>query len=128
MHVVHVVPSLDRRYGGPAVSVPSLAIALRKCGFESTLVSVDVSDASNSLIAGNDLRWIRASPSPLSIGYHATGLQRALDKAVRDSGAEIIHVHSVWCFPLVAAHRAARKAKAHFVISPSGCRLTVESD
>ena len=91
---------------------------MRQQGFEPTLVSVDEASATNKIIAREQLAWSRTAGSPLPIGYHAPGLQDLLDRLAAEQSADIIHVHSVWSYPTLVAHRAARKSGARLVISP----------
>lgn len=116
--VVHVSPSLDESYGGPATSVPSLAAALRAEGIAGSLVSVDTSAAANHLIEVTGLRWRRARPAQARLGYFSSELIRRLDEAVAETRAEIIHVHSFWGWPVLAADIVARRQGAALVVSP----------
>ncbi|MDF8334996.1 glycosyltransferase [Novosphingobium cyanobacteriorum] len=109
---------MDTSYGGPAVSVPSLALAMKPLGFDPIFVSVDRSDARNSLIEKANEPWFKALPAGTPIGYGSFELAGLLDKVISDSGAGIVHVHSVWGHPTIAAHRAARRRSIPLVISP----------
>lgn len=116
--VVHVCPSLDVSYGGPAVAVPEIAAALQPMGFKTILVSVDGPEATNALIAEHGLEWRRARPLGVRKGYAAAGLVRQIEQAVADTGAQIVHVHSFWCWPMIAAATVARRRGIAFAISP----------
>lgn len=116
--VVHVCPSLDVSYGGPAVAIPEIAAALQALGFKNMLVSVDGPDAKNALITERRLEWRRARPLSVRKGYAAASLVREIDRAVADTGAQIVHVHSFWCWPMIAAATVARRRRIAFAISP----------
>ncbi|UWU88371.1 glycosyltransferase [Bradyrhizobium yuanmingense] len=123
--VVHVVPSLDVSYGGPAVSVPSLAAALDRRGIRGILVSIDANPL-NALIESTTLPWLKARPGPIKKGYYSPNLTSMISAAVQEIEADTIHVHTVWGYPLVAAHRVARKTGCRLVVSPRS-ELYVES-
>ena len=51
--VLHVVPSLDREYGGPAVAVPSLAREMVQCGWKPFFVSGQFNAATQNELMTN---------------------------------------------------------------------------
>lgn len=116
--VVHVSPSLDVSYGGPAVAIPEIAAALRRHEIQGVLISVDGPGARNPLIAEHALDWRRASPLSIRKGYGAKDLVRKIDEAVTRTDARIVHVHSFWCWPAVAAATVARRRGIDLAISP----------
>ncbi|WP_396593043.1 glycosyltransferase [Brevundimonas sp. R86498] len=118
--VVHVSPSLDVSYGGPATSVPSLAAALRDQGVAGALVSVDppAPAADNALITAKGLSWRRARPARVRLGYYAADLVEQLDAAVDEIDARVIHCHSFWGYPAIVAASVARRRELALVVSP----------
>ena len=117
MKLLHVVPSLEARHGGPSRSVKALCTALAGTGAETELLTTDPGapaagtreQVEHLLVRTFRREW----PQRLSC---SAGLRSA---ALR-SGAAVIHHHSLWLRPLHYAHRAARKNGAKFVISPRG--------
>jgi glycosyltransferase involved in cell wall biosynthesis len=129
LRVLHVIPSLGVRTGGPPVAVVESALALRPLGVESTIFATDqaapaassenraVTDAD--LPRGADELDVRLFPAtrPSRLAY-APGLARALaDEARR---ADVMHVHSLFLYPQFAAFHAARAAGLPYLVSPRG--------
>jgi glycosyltransferase involved in cell wall biosynthesis len=114
MRLCHVVPSLEKRHGGPSVSVPSLARALAQAG-HTVEVLTTAPEAARTTTEGQLTTRTFARQWPR--GFCASA---GLRDAVRESRAEVIHAHSLWLRPLHYAHQAARLNHAKLVISPRG--------
>ena len=95
-----------------------MAAALRDYDVKGVLISVDGLAAENSLIKERQLDWRRASPLAIPKGYGATDLVRRIDQAVAEIDARIVHVHSFWCWPMIAAATVARRRGIDLAISP----------
>jgi glycosyltransferase involved in cell wall biosynthesis len=128
MRVVHVIPSLASRTGGPAFAVVGASRALRELGVESTVVTTDLGGAAagprrrvdaGQLPPGADELDVRVVPSrrPARLAF-APGLARALKAAVAD--ADVVHVHSLYLLPQLSGYRAARGRGLPYVVSPHG--------
>jgi glycosyltransferase involved in cell wall biosynthesis len=127
--VLHVVPGLAARTGGPAVAVVEAAAALAALGVESTIYTTDLDATAaasgrapirpEDLPNGShevDIRLFRARP-PRRLAF-SPSLWRALRRATRD--ADLVHVHSLYLFPQYAAYVHARRAGVPYVVSPRG--------
>ena len=114
MHVCHIVPSLEKRYGGPSVSVPALAHALGQAGHEIALLSTAPGPARTTT-AGRVTARTFPRDWPRKICASA-GLREAL----AGTTAAVIQHHALWLRTLHYAHQAARKSRAKLVISPRG--------
>ncbi len=129
MRVLHVIPSLSARTGGPPVAVVESALALRDCGIEPTIFASDMAAsaaagsrrriASHELPRGAaelDVRLFPVLPPGRLVFSPAMFVE--LQRAVRDF--DVVHIHSLFLFPQFAAWRAARRAGVPYIVSPRG--------
>ncbi|MCK6685919.1 MAG: glycosyltransferase [Thermoanaerobaculia bacterium] len=119
MRVLHAVPGLAPRSGGPSRSVPELCTALKELGIEITLVALARPNAPE-----------RFTPAAKRLGTNwfepLLGVQdfpggtflRWLSREVKSY--DLVHIHSVWSPFVTAAAAAARRAGVPFLISPRG--------
>jgi glycosyltransferase involved in cell wall biosynthesis len=126
MRILHVVPTYlpAVRYGGPIHSVHGLCRALARAGHEVSVMTTSVDGDGDSPVPPAtpvelDGITVRYYPSRLLRRlYFSRPMARALPGAVR--GADIVHLHSVFLWPTLAAARAARAARVPYVLSPRG--------
>ncbi len=114
MRLVHIVPSLEARHGGPSNSVPSLAAACAELGHEVELLTTAPSAGSTHTTGHLTVStYPRGRPERFcpSAGLHA---------ALAQVSADVLHHHSLWLRPLHYAHQASRRLHAKLVISPRG--------
>jgi len=117
---LHIVASINREVGGPAVTVSGLATALSDLGVDTTVATLD---------------YARHGPQPTLSGVRvesmvATVLTRGLRgwspqfarkvASLAEAGAEVIHNHGLWMFPNYYARRVARARRIALVVSPRG--------
>jgi glycosyltransferase involved in cell wall biosynthesis len=129
MRVLHVIPSLASRTGGPATSVVESSLALRRCGVDVTIFATDMAEAASArahgrvtgaqLPAGARDLDVRLFPArwPYRLAFSP-----AMYRALRDEAGmyDVVHIHSLFLFPQVAAYRAASGAGVPYVVSPRG--------
>lgn len=126
MRILHVVPTYlpAVRYGGTIHSVHGLCRALARAGHEVTVLTTNVDGPGDSDVpldrpVDRDGVSVLYFPSHLMRRlYVSTPLARTLPQAVR--GADIVHLHSVFLWPTLAAAQAARDAGVPYVLSPRG--------
>lgn len=112
------------RYGGPIHSVHGLCRALARAGHEVTVLTTNVDGPGDSPVPLDrpvtlDGVSVRYFPSRLLRRlYVSTPLARALPQAV--AVADVVHLHSVFLWPTLAAARAAQAAGVPYVLSPRG--------
>lgn len=119
--VVHTIASLDERHGGPSRTVPGLVEALAdRAGARTALVSqaidggnlcLPASRAGARYVAPVRGRWSLASGLPL---------KRALERAIDEISADIVHSHGLW---LPANHwttRVAARRGIPLIVHPRG--------
>lgn len=126
MRILHVVPSYlpAIRYGGPIYSVHGLAKALARQGhqvdvFTTNVDGPGVSDVPVGTPAGLD--GVNVYYFPCGAGrrlYHSADMRRALSQHVKTY--DVVHLHSVFLWPTLAAARAARTAGVPYILSPRG--------
>ena len=126
MRILHVVPSYlpAVRYGGPIHAVHGLCRALARAGHEVTVLTTNVDGPGDSpvpLDAPVVLDGVRVRYFPSRVLrrlYVSPPLARALPQAV--AAADVVHLHSVFLWPTLAAARAAQAAGVPYVLSPRG--------
>src|SRR5436190_15854742 len=126
MRVLHVVPSLASRTGGPASFVVESCRALAPLGVESTVFTTTIAGpASSRSSRSGDL-----PPAAEDLDVQSFPLGRparlvrspALGRALTDHAGEfdVVHVHSLYLYTTFAAGRAAAGAGRPYVITPHG--------
>jgi glycosyltransferase involved in cell wall biosynthesis len=129
MKVLHVIPNLAARTGGPPVAVVESSLALARCGVETTIFATDMAETASArshervlpsdLPNGADALDLRLFPAvwPRRLAF-SPALWRALDEEA--SRYDVAHIHSLFLFPQFAAYRAARRSGVPYVVSPRG--------
>ncbi|HVT26812.1 MAG TPA: glycosyltransferase [Lacipirellulaceae bacterium] len=126
MRILHVVPSYlpAVRYGGPIFAVHALCRALAARGHEVEVFTTNIDGPENSPVPiGTPVHLdgvlVRYFACPLLRRlYWAPALGRALRREIGTFDA--VHLHSVFLWPTWAAARAARTARAPYVVAPRG--------
>jgi glycosyltransferase involved in cell wall biosynthesis len=130
MKVLHVIPSISPRRGGPGVAALEMAAALCQQGVEASLLTTN--DDGPGLLADLPLgRWIdhggvpllafgRWSPpiGPLREFAVAPALSQWLAAHLADY--DLLHVHALFSYPSTSAMAQARQAGVPYVISTIG--------
>lgn len=120
MKVIHVVASINRDIGGPAVTVPRLASALAALEVETTVATLDYANHGvQSPVPGAQVRSVPADLLARRLRGWSPQLARDIALLARQ-GADVVHNHGLWMFPNLYARRAARAAAVPLVISPRG--------
>jgi len=126
MRVLHVVPTYlpAVRYGGPIYSVHALCRALAGRGHDIHVYTTNVDGPGNSNVPLAEpvvLDGVKVRYFPCGLGrrlYRSPGMGRALKAEV--ATFDILHLHSVFLWPTLAAARAARRASVPYVLAPRG--------
>lgn len=129
MRVLHVVPSLASRTGGPAVDVVESSLALRRCGVETSIFATDMAEppsakhhrrvSPSDLPVGAEDLDVRLFPArwPYRLAFSA-GLYSALGREA--SRYDVVHIHTLYLFPQFAAYRQAVRHGIPYVVAPLG--------
>jgi glycosyltransferase involved in cell wall biosynthesis len=124
IRVLHVVPAVAPRYGGPSTAVFGMCRALAAEGVETLVATTDADGAGRLDVplgevvrtGGTSTIYFRRRGSE---AYKwAQGLSLWLSGHVRDY--ELVHVHAVFSYASMAAGRAALAANVPFVVRPLG--------
>jgi glycosyltransferase involved in cell wall biosynthesis len=126
MRILHVVPTYlpAVRYGGPIYSVHALCRALASRGHDVHVYTTNVNGpgVSNvSLIEPVALDGVTVRYFPCGLGrrlYRSPEMGRAL--AADLPNFDLLHLHSVFLWPTLAAARAAQRANVPYVLAPRG--------
>lgn len=113
MKLMHVVPHLDDEAAGPSQSVLRLCEALAERGQTVDLHTIAAKRAPEGVQLILHKEW----SLPRRFGF-SLGLVGSLKAAV--ARAEIVHNHSLWSFPNMAAGLATHSGGATLVTSPRG--------
>ncbi len=126
MRILHVVPSYlpAVRYGGPIYSVHALCRALAARGHD---VHVFTTNVDGPGISDVPLR-VPVAMDGVKVRYFDCGLGRRLYRspamgralAAEVAQFQVLHLHSVFLWPTLAAARAARKAGVPYLVAPRG--------
>jgi len=127
MRILHVTPTYlpAVRHGGPIFAVHGLCRALAARGHELQVFTTNrdgpgITPTPIATPVDLDGVQIRYFAIPLLRRlYWAPALGRALNHEI--GKLDIVHVHTVFLWPIWAAARAARRAGVPYVLSPRGC-------
>lgn len=120
MKALHVVASINRDTGGPAVSVPSLAAGLATLGVDTTVATLDYASLGRQAgLGGARLESVPAGALTRAFRGWSPDLAARIS-ALAHAGTDVVHGHGLWMFPNLYARRAAIAARARLVISPRG--------
>lgn len=120
MKVLHVIPSVAERSGGPAAAIVPMCRALRAEG-----VDVVLATTSHGMARMNTSRSVynevpaRFFPAQLGGSYkYSRPLAKWLKSNVRDF--DLVHVHAVFNHASLAAARACREFGVPYIVRPLG--------
>lgn len=129
MHILHILPLITARAGGPVAFATEGAEALEPFGVASTLFATDMGQTPSAKVR----RRVTLDELPANVAdldLHLFPVQRPHRLAFSPSMArrlarvtsqyDLIHIHSLWLFPQFAAQWAARRAGVPYVVSPHG--------
>ena len=119
MRVLHVIPSVADRSGGPATAIVPLCRALRDAGTEVLLVTTNEGVGHTDRLA--DYKGVPARFFPVQLGA-SFKYSRPLAAWLKNNAAEfdVAHVHAVFNHASVAAAAACRNASVPYVVRPLG--------
>jgi len=126
MRVLHVIPTYIPawRYGGPIRSVHGLCRALVRRGADVHVFATNVDgEGTSDVPLGRPVER-----DGVQVWYFAPGMPRRLYRSPEMGGAlaarcgefDVVHTHSMFLWPTLAAVRAARAARVPYVVAPRG--------
>jgi glycosyltransferase involved in cell wall biosynthesis len=129
MRVLHVIPSVAARTGGPAVTAVELARVAGDQGIESAVYSTNLGFPAQSgnpteiepdeVVSGMHDVSVRLFPvqRPYRLAY-SRALRRALAEDLEDY--DVVHIHSLYLYPQYAAAKEARRHGVPYVVCVHG--------
>lgn len=125
LRVLHVITSLSKSQGGPAVALPLLARALVKTGVEITIVTTDddgrgkrLPVATGEAVAGEGGATYFYFPKQTEFYRFSWPLTRWLWSHVRDF--DLVHVHALFTYTSTVTAWIARLRGVPYVVRPLG--------
>ncbi len=124
MKILHVIGWLAPRYGGPAVVLPDLCVALARRGHDTEIVTTNVDgDDRLPVPLAQPVAWAEATATfhALSVPtWYLTSWSMLADLRRRVAGFDIVHIHALYRFHGVAAAAVARRRGIPYVIQAHG--------
>ena len=125
MRVLHVIPSLSPKHGGPSMALPAMARALDSLGISVDVATTD-DDGPGCRISGIPLavatqhEGFRVFYFPKQTEFYKVSLPllRWLFRHVADYDA--VHVHGVFSFSMLAAGWSSRIRHVPYIVRPLG--------
>jgi glycosyltransferase involved in cell wall biosynthesis len=123
IRVLHVIPAVASRYGGPSTAIWPMIAALRELGgFDVDIATTDADGPGRRLDAvdlpdrGSGVYLFRHE------GGETLKYSPALSiwLAAHAGDYDVIQSHSIWNYPAAVACRAARRDRVPYVIRPCG--------
>lgn len=121
MRVLHVIPSVSERSGGPAAAIVPMCRALQNQGIEVFLATTSHGLTQISTDGIGEYKGVPARFFPVQVGAsfkYSRPLTTWLKTSVRDF--DVVHIHAVFNHASVAAARECRKAGVPYVVRPLG--------
>lgn len=123
MRILHVIPAVASRYGGPSTAIWPMTAALRELGGIDVEIATTDADGPDASLTAADLPkdsgivHLFGRDKGESLKY-SRGLTQWLKAHADDY--DLIQVHSIWNHPIFAVRRAARHAGVPYIIRPCG--------
>jgi glycosyltransferase involved in cell wall biosynthesis len=124
MRVLHVIPAVARRYGGPSQALIEMCRALDRHGVEIQIATTDADGRGRLPVDyGNVTRFedvpTRFFRRRLGDGFkYSPALARWIGTGVREF--DVVHIHALFSHPALSAARACRAASVPYLLRPLG--------
>ena len=123
MRVLHVIPAVAPRYGGPSRAVIGMCRALRARGVETLIATTDADGADRVDVPVAVKTTYEHLPAIFFPRYgegfkYSPALAQWLRRHV--AGYDAVHIHAVFSHSSIAAARAARSAGVPYLVRPLG--------
>ena len=123
MKVLHVIPSVDERSGGPATAIVPMCRAIRQHGVEVLLVTTNAGlrddEVPREQVADYKGVPVMFFPSQLGESFkYSRPMASWLSSNIREFG--VVHIHAVFNHSSIAAAHVCRKAGVPYVVRPLG--------
>jgi glycosyltransferase involved in cell wall biosynthesis len=124
LRVLHVIPAVAPRYGGPSAAVVGMCRGLQAAGTETLIATTDADGRGRLAVALGRSTTFAGVPAiffrrQASEGFKwSAPLSRWLSRHVAEF--DLVHVHAVFSHSSIAAGRACRSARVPYVVRPLG--------
>jgi glycosyltransferase involved in cell wall biosynthesis len=124
LKVLHVIPAVAPRYGGPSQAIFEMCRALSEQGVEVLIATTNADGQSQLPVqtgAAFEYRGVRTIFFPARLGErfnYSPALASWLEENVKRF--DVVHVHAVFSHPCLAAARACRKHSVPYIVRPLG--------
>lgn len=122
MRVLHTIPGLAPRYGGPSIVIGSLCPALnRLSGLSVEILTTDADGLGGRLVPSATPGGLKTHMFGVTLSDRwkfSAGLWGWISRHARDY--DVIHVHALWSFATAAVSAAARHAGVPYLLRPAG--------
>lgn len=122
MRILHVIPAIAPRYGGPSIAIRSLCEAQNRLdAIEIEMATTDADGATQRLSEGDVPREypVHVFPRTWSERWkYSIGLGGWLKENVRRF--DLVHVHAIWTYSSRAAAGVARQSGVPYIVRPAG--------
>ena len=124
MKILHVIPAVAPRYGGPSQAVIEMCLALQHAGLTAELCTTDADGDGRlaveldkpTLYRGVQTHFFRRDRSEAF--KFSRSLVRWLDENV--ARYDIVHIHAVFSHATYAAARACQRQQIPYIVRPLG--------
>jgi glycosyltransferase involved in cell wall biosynthesis len=122
--VLHVIPAIAPRYGGPSRAVVDMCRALQARGATTLIATTDADGRGHLAIALGTTTTHEGVPAIFFARrwveryQYSPSLARWLDNHVADF--DVVHIHGVFSHPCISAARSCRRRSVPYVLRPLG--------
>ncbi|MGB9179676.1 MAG: glycosyltransferase [Pyrinomonadaceae bacterium] len=116
MKVLHIIPRLSFRCGGPVKAMIGMAEAQARAGLDLKILATDHWYEGHPEIEGCE---IKVFPCRFIHGWQLSpAFGRALPDELR--WADVVNIHTMWSYTTLAAARACQRAGVPYILRPCG--------
>ena len=124
LNVLHVVPAVAPRYGGPSAAVVGMCRALAADGVRTTIATTDADGRGRLRVPTRVLTTHQDIPAMFfkRVGPDAFKWARGMGGwlGAHAGDYDLVHIHGVLSFAALSAARACRKAGVPYLMRPLG--------
>ncbi|HUJ71556.1 MAG TPA: glycosyltransferase [Verrucomicrobiae bacterium] len=124
MRVLHVIPAVAPRYGGPSQAVIEMCLTLQRDGIDAELCATNADGSGHLDVDIDKPTSYRGVPAHFfrRDWSEAFKFSRSLDRWLERhiAGYDIVHIHAVFSHATHAAARACRRHHVPYIVRPLG--------
>jgi len=124
VRVLHVIPAVAARYGGPSAAVVAMSRAQAACGVEPMIATTDADGNGRLHVSTDAVTSWEGVPAiffrnDFSESFkYSSSLAAWLSSHVADF--DLVHIHGVFSHACIAAASACRRAGVPYIVRPLG--------